>query len=164
MKSLGRKLERMYDQFGQQLFLCALAVTGNGELAEDAVHDAFYGVLRTQNVPGNLKAYLFRSVRNAAIDIMRRERTVKLRIEDVFECRQEPGGNAEKEQLLGRVARGLSRLTESERETIMQHLLAGMTFRELAELQGRPIGSITSWYHRGITKLRKQMEKQDGQI
>lgn len=164
MKSLGRKLERIYDEFGQQLFLCALAVTGSGELAEDAVHDAFYEVLRTGNVPGNLKAYLFRSVSNAAIDIMRREsRTVKLRIiEDIFECQQEPGRNAEIEQLLGRVAQGLSRLTESERETIMQHLVAGMTFRELAELQGRPIGSITSWYHRGITKLRQQMEKQDG--
>jgi len=163
MKSLGRKLERIYDEFGQQLFLCALAVTGSGELAEDAVHDAFYGVLRTGNVPGNLKAYLFRSVRNAAIDIMRREsHTVKLRIEDIFECQQELGRNAEIEQLLDRVAQGLSRLTESERETIMQHLVAGMTFRELAELQGRPIGSITAWYHRGITKLRQQMEKQDG--
>lgn len=94
--------------------------------------------------------------------LRRESHTVKLRIEDIFECQQETGRNAEIEQLLGRVAQGLSRLTESERETIMQHLVAGMTFRELAELQGRPIGSITAWYHRGITKLRQQMEKQDG--
>ena len=71
MKLIRQELEKIYDQYGYQLFACALSVLGNKELAEDAVHDAFCRCLRLAELPNNFRAYLFRSVRNAAVDILR---------------------------------------------------------------------------------------------
>lgn len=160
MASLRHDLARLYDEFGPQLYGCALAVTGRGELAEDAVHDAFGRVLRTGNAPADLKAYVFRSVRNAAVDIMRRRsRVATLRIQNVFDCSRTTGRGVENEGVLEQVVHGLWRLTENERETVVQHLVAGLTFREIADLQGRPMGTVTSWYHRGLTKLKEIVGK-----
>ena len=49
-------------------------------------------------------------------------------------------------------------LSDDERETIVQHLYADLTFQEIADLRERPIGTIASWYRRGIEKLKGLLE------
>ena len=61
----------IYDDWGRQLYVCALGVTGRRESAEDAVHNAFCRLLNLRSTPENLKAYAFKSVRNAAVDQVR---------------------------------------------------------------------------------------------
>jgi RNA polymerase sigma-70 factor (ECF subfamily) len=71
------ELERLYGEYRQQLFTCALAITCSPARAEDAVHDAFCRMLRRRRAVDDaaavdLKAYVFRAVRNAAVDQLRR--------------------------------------------------------------------------------------------
>ncbi|HNT35778.1 MAG TPA: sigma-70 family RNA polymerase sigma factor, partial [bacterium] len=72
MTNLRLELERFYEDNEQQLFTFALSMTRDHDGAEDAVHEAFSRLLQMGGCPDNLKSYVFRSVRNAAIDGMRK--------------------------------------------------------------------------------------------
>jgi RNA polymerase sigma factor (sigma-70 family) len=140
-------MEKIYDRYGSQLFTCALAVTGCPGLAEDALHEAFCRGFRLAEIPRNLKAYMFRSVRNAAIDQLRkRSRTRSLSEDYIFDSSAGPGELAEQKQFKRRAAETLLKLSENERETIVQHLYADLTFQEIADIRERSIGTVTSWY------------------
>ena len=152
-------MEKIYDQHGSQLFTCALAVTGRPELAEDAIHEAFCRGLRLTKIPWNLKAYMFRSVRNAAIDqLRRRRRTRNLSQDYIFDSSAGPGELAEQKQFKHLVAEVLLKLSEDERETIVQHLYADLTFQEIADMRQRSIGTVASWYRRGLAKMKDYLE------
>ena len=155
MTSLQHELESLYDEYRQPLFTCALSVTRNHDLAEDAIHDAFCRLLQSEIKPRYLKTYVFRSVRNAAIDIIRKRRsTVQLDPGYIFDTSANPREIAEQKNFQQIVSNALLQLSEEERETIVQHLYADLTFREIAEIRECPVGTITSWYRRGISKMR----------
>ena len=160
MQTLRSKLEKIYDQFGRQFFTCAYGVTGCPGLAEDAVHEAFCRGFRLSYVPDNLKAYMFRSVRNAAIDkIRQRKHTVNLSDDYyIFDSGGGPVQQAEINQFKKDAAVALLSLSINERETIVEHLYSGLTFQEIADVRERSIGTVTSWYRRGLEKLRSKME------
>jgi RNA polymerase sigma factor (sigma-70 family) len=65
---------------------------------------------------------------------------------------------AEKREFERRAAQALDTLPEDERETIVHHLYAGLTFREIAEMRDAPLGTVTSWYQRGIARLRARLK------
>ena len=159
MRALRREMKRIYDQYGAQLFTYALAVTSCPNLAEDAIHEAFCRGFRLTEAPRNLKAYMFRSVRNAAIDQLRqRGRTKSLSSDYIFDSSAGPRELAEERQFKHQVAKALLKLSEDERETIVQHLYADLTFQEIADLRERPIGTVTSWYRRGLAKMKDYVE------
>ncbi|MBA7641709.1 hypothetical protein ES703_49394 [subsurface metagenome] len=152
-------MERVYDQYGSQLFTCALSVTRCSGLAEDAMHEAFCRGFRLTEVPHNLKAYMFRSVRNAAIDQLRQRRKTRTLLQDyIFDSSAGPGELAEQKQFKCLVAGALLKLSEDERETIVQHLYAELTFQEIADMRERSIGTVTSWYRRGLVKMKDHLE------
>ena len=82
-----------------------------------------------------------------------------IREDDIFESGDNPRESAEKKEFQRRVSQGLLTLSENERETVVQHLFADLTFREISELCETPIGTVTSWYRRGLEKLRSQLEE-----
>lgn len=162
MTQLREELADLYDEIGQQLFRCALSVTRSSDLAEDAVHDAFAKAFRLKTKPNALKAYMFRAVRNSAVDIIRqRSRTVQPAAEDFFDMSAVLCHSSTNEFALESIVSGMVSLSDDERETVMEHLVAGLTLREIAELRSRPIGTIATWYRRGIEKLRRRLVHRD---
>lgn len=158
MLPLCDALERTYRENRQQFFTCALAITRCPERAEDAIQEAFCRLFRLDARPRRLKPYVFRAVRNAALDQVRRipppDETPH---EFIFDPRPGPcdmAANAEFQRL---VATALLTLSADECETIVQHLYAGLKFREIAEIRGTPLGTVTAWYQRGLKKLRVRL-------
>lgn len=100
-------------------------------------------------------------MRNAAVDLVRRRgRTVPLESEDgIFDDTDDPRRSAEKKEFQERVSAALDKLPQEERETIVQHLFAGLTFREISEIQNTPLGTVTARFRRGTAKLREEMEE-----
>lgn len=162
MSDVRLELEQVYDRHQHQFFACALSMVGNKELAEDVVHDVFCRSLRLTELPQNLKAYLFRGIRNAAVDVLRRQSRVKeVCCDDLFTGLAQPTEPDEDESYQFRLAQALTWLNDDQREVIMQHLVGGLTFREIAELQDVALGTLTARYHRGIKKLKQYMGKSD---
>ena len=160
MQSVKEDLSAIYEEYSGELYACAVAITGRSELAEDAIHDAFRRMLNLGQAPGCWKAYVFRSVRNAAVDVMRRQgRTVELDAASIFDPSPAVTETVERVDFMGHVADALRRLTADERETIIQHIYADLTFREISDLREAPMGTVASWYRRGMENLRRLLDK-----
>lgn len=159
------ELSQLYCEWSQQLFTCALVITRSPERAEDAVHDSFCRLLPSKTKPAQLKAYVFRAVRNAALDQVRRKGTTEEPLpEFVFDPHPQPTQLAEASDFQQQVVDSIKSLTADQRETIVQHLYGELTFREIAAVREVPLGTVTSWYRRGLEKLRQQLEVPDGSV
>lgn len=154
-RTLRDEVESIYDAHAAQFLACAIAIVGCRDRAEDAIHEAFCRLLKLKERPRNLKAFAFRSVRNAAIDILRRDgRFVELDETAFLSSAAGPLESAATNEFRAQVAAALNTLPPDERETIIQHFYGDLAFREIAELRDAPPGTIATWYRRGMEKLR----------
>ena len=147
-------VERLLDDHRRGLVLYARQ--WSGAAAEDVVQDAFLKLLteirRHHSLPDSPKAWLYRVVRNGAIDRQRKEsrcRNDSEHLDDWFEpVADEPfDGEA--------LTAALESLDADVREIIVAKIWSDLTFREIAELTGRPISSVHLDYQRGIETLRR---------
>lgn len=161
--SLAERLEALYRHERQRLFACAMTVLGEAEAAEDAVHAAFVRLLSRDVQPENLLPYAFRTVRNCAHDILRRNATAERHARDASAGGQEYRAPArlELEETRQQLIDGLERIDPLRREIIELHLRADLKFREIAEAMELPLGTVTSHYRRGLEQLRKLLSEDD---
>lgn len=158
-RALDGALEKLYLECRQQLFTCALAITRRPDRAEDAIQDAFYNLFRLNKKPRRLKSYVFRAVRNAAVDQIRRSPPLSEPLDAfIFDPGASPREAAADSEFRTRASRALLQLSEDERETIVEHLFADLTFRDIAQIRKAPLGTVAAWYRRGLKKLRKTLE------
>lgn len=159
MSSLADDLEQIYREYRDPLFACALAVTRSPARAEDAVHEAFCHLFGQKQRPQNLRAYVFRTVRNAAIDQVRRAPALgESAPDEIFDPGPTPDKAAAQGEFRRELAAALRELSCNEAEVILQHVYGGLTFREIAEFHETPQGTIAGWYQRGLKKLREKLE------
>jgi RNA polymerase sigma factor (sigma-70 family) len=159
LRSFADRLEQVYRDYREPLFACALAITRSTAHAEDAVHEAFCRLLGQNSRPRDLKAYVFRTVRNAAIDQVGRHRQRGEALpEFMFDPDPAPDQAATEGEFRRQVAAALHELSADEYETIIQHIYGGLTFREVAAIRQAPQGTVAGWYQRGLKKLRAKLE------
>lgn len=153
-------LHALYVENRQEFYTYALSITGNREAAEDAIHGVFERLLRRRGLPPNLRAYVFRSVRNAGYDAWRR---TKIRADSIFdessvvdaaETGSLDAGGADD---LGPL---LQRLSADEREAIVLKIHGGLTFQQIAELRRTPLPTVASWYRRGLERLKTMLTQE----
>lgn len=157
------------------LYRVARSLTGRDEDAEDLVQETF-----TRAVSGysgfaegsNLRAWLFRILRNAHIDAYRRARANPVRgglDEEAYESEAggpEPlRGDAELERLRGVVTSdieaALGTLSVDARAIVLLDL-EGFTETELAETLGCQIGTVKSRLSRARSALRERLRDYGG--
>ncbi len=61
-----------------------------------------------------------------------------------------------------RMQRVLRQLPAAEREVILLRHFSQMSFKEVAEAMGTPLGTALARAHRGLAKLRRLMEEEAG--
>jgi RNA polymerase sigma-70 factor (ECF subfamily) len=151
------------------LYRVARNLTGRDSDAEDLVQETYTRAIAAwaHFTPGtNLRAWLFRILRNAYIDAYRRARTnpVHGSFEDEFEenptTREPLRGDAELERLRGAVTAdieaALATLSVDARAIILLDL-EGFTETELAESLGCAVGTVKSRLARARTILRERL-------
>jgi RNA polymerase sigma-70 factor (ECF subfamily) len=145
----------IYEQHRQGLFTLALAITGCAAVAEDAVQEAFVRLWQAPPVSGDRVAYVHRAVRNAALD-QRRRRAVRRGDDAGLAFLAAPADDVDREaQHDLRQALGL--LPDEQREAIVLHLYAGLTFAQAADVVGEPQATIASRYRRALERLRTRL-------
>jgi len=153
------RLRTFYLRYRQELFSYALSITRNRATAEEAVHTAFARMLEKPRTPLRLKAYVFRAVRNTAIDQWRRERAGR---DAYLELARRPAGGGPGAGRFGddeALYQALGQLSDDERECIVLKIHQGMTFREIAAVRRVSINTAASWYRRGLERMRALLEK-----
>ena len=167
-------LAEIYDRDRRGLYALALSVTRRPNTAEDAIHDAVVRLAKKGSPPeGDARAYVFRSVRNAALDQLRAaKRGINAKtyapvggeenesnpgvslFADPGPCPAEQTEQAEQNQ---RLMQAVEQLPDAQRETIVMKVFGGLTFQEIADTQGEPLSTVSSRYQRGLARLKTQM-------
>ncbi len=153
----------LYAEQRQGLFAVALAIVRDAALAEDAVHDGVHRVLARGRPPeGDPVAFLYASVRNAAIDLTRRRRVRRAAPleEALFDDRQaDPLLRAIDREMAERLRRAIEALTPEQREVIVLRSVARLGFEQIATVCGVPLGTVAARYHRAVAALRAQIQE-----
>lgn len=152
-------IQNFYERHQHELYIYALSILGAADHAEDAVHNAFARILRKRKTPKELRPYVFRCVRNAAIDELRfasrRNGTAIL-----FDT-ADPAIHPKSSMTAMEIEELLLALSQDERETIILKIYGGMTFKEIASTRRTSQNTAASWYRRGLAKLRATLEEED---
>jgi RNA polymerase sigma-70 factor (ECF subfamily) len=153
-----KQLADWYEAHGTKLMLYARHC-GPDQQAEDIVQDAFIKLLKQRRCPDNVKAWLFRVVRNASISKVRRlqqrrQAGRKFLHQEVmwFESRPEDLVDARLAQDI------LQRLPSHLCEIVMLRIWGQMSLKEIAQVTNKSIPWIHNEYKRALEMIRKKLE------
>jgi len=169
--------EGLLEAYGHRLYGFFLRATGDHHDAEDLLGEVMLRLvshLKDYDERGRFDAWLFRMAANLVRDRFRRSKTAPRMISlpqadrsatpaDPLRASQ-PGVDSAilAEETSARVNEALLTLEASTREMIVLRHFGELSFREIAELTGRPIGTVLAKVHRGLQTLRKHMEQHGG--
>jgi len=160
---MRRRLERIYLEHRQGLFTMALAITRCPAAAEDAVQEGFARLWAAETAPrGDSVAYVFASVRNAAVDQSRRRRPTagveQPEAASIYDGQEaDPATAAMNGELVRRVARAVDSLPDDQRDVVVMRIYGGLTYAQIAEALGRPLPTVAGRYRLALERLRSQM-------
>jgi RNA polymerase sigma-70 factor (ECF subfamily) len=119
------------------------------------LHQVFAKVLEgATSLPDVPAAYLYRAVRNAALNT-RRNGFRETALDTGNACFVHRGGDNEAALAL-QVA--LASLPDEQREVIMMRIWSGMTLDEIAASTGVSLNTVASRYRYGLEKLRAKLK------
>jgi len=151
----------------------AYRTIGREEEARDIVQDTFLRAYRA--LPGfkgeaKFSSWLYRIALNLCRDWMRKQRRTPTVATpegvDLIELASEQGPVESIEELVGRkrmseaVAEAMKLLPDEQRTAIVLKEFHGLTFQEIAELQGCPLSTVKTRLYQGLSVLRRNLEAQ----
>ncbi len=107
----------------------------------------------------HLNAWLHRVTRNLCVDTMRSESKRREREQAVASPEATGGGLSlvEANDTRAAVERGLDQLPEEQREVLVLRLLGDKSYREIAEITGKKLGTIGWLISRGVSSLSREL-------
>lgn len=163
---MSAELEMAYLNHKQSLLAVAQNITRCQSLAEDAIQVAFTRLVQSPLNATDLKAYVFMSVRNAAIDILRKQKRESNQTESFFES---PNGHTSPPQVetvlrdeeRQQVKEVIDSLPQAERELILLKIYSGFTFEKVAEITQTSPGTVATRYRRLLEKLKSRLNQNE---
>lgn len=150
-------LDDIYREHQQALFSLALSVTRHPASAEDAGQAAFTRLLGRRTPPtGDVRAYVFASVRNAAIDQQRRRGRDGKTCASMFEPAESspPDADVLADEQQRRLRDAIDQLPAPQREAVILKALGGLSHEQVARITGQSPNTVASRYRRALEKLR----------
>lgn len=162
-----RAFETLVGRYESRLRKVAYGLVRDWGLAEDVAQDAFLRAYRkaaTFRGGSSVKAWLYRIAINRAHDELRRIRrkgevALDIGMGEPDERRRASAEDvAAARELERHVAMALSEMREEYRTALVLREMEGMTYREIAELLGWPLGTVQIRVHRGRLELRSRLQ------
>jgi RNA polymerase sigma-70 factor (ECF subfamily) len=154
----------VYHQYSSFVFNLAYRLTGKRDSAEDLAQDAFLKIFRFLDGyrGGSLKGWLYRIVVNLFFNRAREGRNHEVELEEgcvVRESRKfDPSGNpghfVEHHYLDGEIQQALDSIPEGFRTAIILSDIEGLSYQEIADIVGCPIGTVRSRLARSRQMLK----------
>jgi len=154
--------ERLYRLTSAKLFGICLRICEDRPAAEDVLQDVYATVWRRAGAfdPGRASpiTWLATIARNRAIDWRRARGPIGWAPVDTTETVADSTPDAREAMLADELERQLIRcMDELEAEAnsaIRQAFFGGLTYAELADRRGVPLGTMKSWIRRGLLRLK----------
>ena len=129
-------------------------------LAEDVVQDALTALLSLRQMPDDPVAWMFRAVRNGAIDQARASSRRRRREEAVAEARREWFEDRTDALIDAQTAeQALRRLPSDYREIVVMRIWGELRLAQIAAVMGFSITTVHERYESALRQLRAALEK-----
>lgn len=155
------------------IYALAYRVIGREEDARDVCQETFLRAYRSLGgFKGQAKfsSWLYRIALNLCRDWIRRQRRAPVsqfpEDVDILEAAAATGPTESIEDLVARrelsavVEEAMAALPEEQRTAIILKEYHGMTFQEIADLQGCPLSTVKTRLYQGLSVLRRQLTRQ----
>src|SRR5437016_13847196 len=135
----------------------ARALTRNAELADDLVQATLVRALRSEHLfhGGDIRSWLYTILtnlnRNRLRSLARRPALSPIEDNDAPDLAGPEAGGRD-------IERALATLVEDQRNALLLVVLEGLSYREVAEVQGVPIGTVMSRLARARAQLRTYLD------
>ena len=156
-------LKEIYEAYISYIYAVIRGVVKNKENAEDLTAEFFiklWNMADQYKAGSGHKTWMTVIARNMAIDFMRKAGREQL-TEEVSEvsAADTAAGIADsmENEVVGRMnfRETVEKLPETERQIMTMKLAGQMTFKEIAEVLGIPMGTVTWKYQNSLEKLRR---------
>lgn len=166
--------DQLVDRFSGPLYGLFCRLAGSTHDAEDLLQELFLRVVRmvdSYKHDGRFEAWLYRIAINLVRDHLRRLRRHGGAAEatgqspdnwarlEAHPARQPPPDQpAQLAEQIDRLRLALLQLPDQQREVIMLRHFSNMSFQDIADIMGTPLGTALARAHRGLAQLRRLME------
>jgi len=150
-------LGRLLDEHGPALALYAAQWTDS---PDDCVQEALIELARQREAPEHLLAWLYRVVKNRALNAARGARRRRERESRAFACRfanEKQTTQFDQDEIV-HATNALARLDPTERELVVMRIWGGLTYDEIADSLAISTSTAFRQYERALTRLRSLLE------
>jgi RNA polymerase sigma factor (sigma-70 family) len=134
----------------------ARALARDADIADDLVQDTLVRALRSERLflGGDVRSWLYTILTN-----LNKNRRRSLARRPQFMPLSDNNPDASGTEAEGRdIARALATLVEEQRSVLLLVMLEGLSYREVADIQGVPIGTVMSRLARARAHVRASLE------
>lgn len=164
---------KLYDQYYSQIFGYVLKRVANVEVAQDVTSEAFFkaltnlGRFRWQNI--SFSFWLYRIATNQVTDYFRKSKHEVFSLEEISDPITDSNPSIETEVLEAEeelkkhedflmLHQSITKLPIKYQEVIALRYFENKQIKEITQILGKREGTIKSWLHRSLEKLRRLME------
>lgn len=156
----SRACGELWRRHADSLLLYATTIVGDRPAAEDVLQNVFVRILSGDSAPTleSESAYLFRAVRNEALNALRSRRAASRAFERLFEGPRDEETSAPEHAEFGReVSLALLQIDRDEREAVVLKIWSDLSFPEAAQVAGIPEKTLEHRYYRGLAALKEKL-------
>jgi len=156
----------LIDRYSKRFYNYFYSQTYNRQVSDDLLSEFYLKLVKNIKSynDGSFEAWMYKVATNVYYDYIRKhlrekENNIRYCEEKAYldDCGAEKSPGIS--DLDGHdVNAALSQLDEDSRNLIAMRFFSDMSFKEIADVSGRPIGTVLAKIHRGITKLKQIME------
>jgi RNA polymerase sigma factor (sigma-70 family) len=161
----------IYDRYSRRIYNFAYRFLRNSELAEDAMQEVFFKMLKNANQfhgDAKLSTWLFSITANWCRDYMRKIEHRRKEPESVLatipaSSEGAPDRILEKRRIEARIQSAMEVLNDDQREAILLSRYQGMSYREIAKIAGCSEGAVKTRVFRGMELLKLVLMSEPGE-
>ncbi len=155
--------DELYARHARHLFGFIVHQLGDPAEAQDVLHDVFLAILREREAGArvlSLRAWLYQVARNLCLNRARTGRRAAAARDEAAASLlaelQAPGTALDQRERATAVTAAVGKLPEPL-GALYRLRASGLSYEELAEVLGVPLGTVKSRMHELVTRLRKEL-------
>ena len=167
MDSLNEQFGLIYDQYIDKIYRFVYLKVNSQEIAEDITSKVFtkgWEAYKNQGVDiKNFGAFLYQIARNSVVDYYREKGRTKTISVDASPEIVDPGTNVQDRAILSAdisiIRKAIQKLEKEHQDILIWHYLEDMPIDTIADLLGRPAGTVRVMLHRGLKNLKNIIQE-----
>jgi RNA polymerase sigma-70 factor (ECF subfamily) len=167
MDNNKEKFSQIYDQYIDKIYRFVYFKVSSQETAEDLTSKVFlrgWEAFQTQEI-ANPSSFLYQIARNMVIDHYREKGRTKMVSTDILPQIADPEMGLQERAILSsefeEVKLAIQNLKQDYQDIIICHYIDDMKVPEIAEVMGKPAGTVRVMLHRGLSALKKELSNKE---